>query len=180
MIFDDSCRHCCLFPVNWLAGRSTMTRDQYHWHRSPYPNSLTLLGDLPCTCRFPANNILIITWSRPEDPLRGHALPSRGRYSPVGFPTPPTRICPLVFAYLDSRLDADSRTGTSFARWPRLLCSHFISDTVKTGGSRYHAVISTRYNIRWALREIKQVKAHPLSNEFSSDRSFLFFHIRLP
>lgn len=105
-----------------------MPRDQRYWHQAAYPNTLTL------TLRGPPPRVSIpdrmqYPYQHPE-PLRRPPVwssfgPIIGEIHQSGSP-PLTRVCLSLFAHLDSRLDADGRIDSTFARWTRLLCSLYI------------------------------------------------------
>ena len=67
MMFDDSCRNHWVFSSIHLVGV-----------RVDGNKGSALLGNLLCVYRFPVNNSLIVTTSRPKDRLRDQALLSCG------------------------------------------------------------------------------------------------------
>ena len=109
MILDDLCRNYWIFSFVHLVG--VWVNDN---------KGSALVGDLLCVHRFLADNMLIITQSRPKDRLRGQALPSRG----IRVITHITYAClSLVFSRLGFLLDADGRTGQLFPMAPATVFS---------------------------------------------------------
>lgn len=123
-----------IFCLPGLLSRSVMTREQRHWRQPPHSNALTLLGALIHVYQFPTHNTLITIRSRSKDRLCGQKLClAVGDAHQLDSP-PPMRTRFIILAHLVSRLDADGRVGTTFARWPRSPYSPYHSDTVNTGG----------------------------------------------